>query len=56
MENKNSFMTRKEAAQLLRVSVITLDTYIRSGVFPAYHINRRVLLKENEILDALKIK
>tara|TARA_B110000240_G_C13118090_1_gene291399 strand:- start:232 stop:405 length:174 start_codon:yes stop_codon:yes gene_type:complete len=52
-KKKNEFLTRAEAAQLLRVSIVTLDTYIRKRVVPAYGIGRRVLLKEDEVINAL---
>jgi excisionase family DNA binding protein len=52
-KKKNQFLTRAEAAQLLRVSIVTLDAYIRNRIVPAYGIGRRVLLKKDEVINAV---
>ncbi|MEI7607262.1 MAG: excisionase family DNA-binding protein [Rhodospirillaceae bacterium] len=43
------FLTRCEAARVLRISKITLDRLIRSGGLPAIRIGRRVLLAKGAI-------
>ncbi len=47
------FLTREEASQFLRVTKVTLDNYIKQGTIPAYGIGRRVLLKQEDLINAL---
>ena len=48
------YLTRKETAQLLRVSVVTLNDYCKQGLFPSYRIGRRILFKQNEVEKAVE--
>ena len=43
------FLTRPEAAAVLRIHPITLDRLIRAGRLPAVRIGRRVLLSRSAI-------
>jgi len=48
------FITRKEAAEKLHISLNTLDTYAKDGKVKAYRLGNRVLYKSNEITSALQ--
>lgn len=45
----NEYLTRKEVAKLLRISLVTLHSYTKKGMIPAYRIGCRVLYKFNEV-------
>jgi excisionase family DNA binding protein len=48
------FHTKKEAAKYLRISLPTLDSYIRMGFLEASRIGDRVLISQEAINKALK--
>ncbi|GAB3018601.1 hypothetical protein GCM10027284_42060 [Cyclobacterium sediminis] len=50
---KEIFLTRKEAAEKLRISLVTLNEYSKRGVLKSYLIGGRVLYKESELEDSL---
>ena len=47
-------ITRDETAKLLGVSLVTLHSWIKSGVLVAYRIGNKVRFKENEVYDSLQ--
>jgi excisionase family DNA binding protein len=47
-------LTRKEAANLLGVSLPTLHEYTTRSIIPAYRLGTRVRYKKGEILDCLR--
>jgi excisionase family DNA binding protein len=47
-------ITRDETAKLLGVSLVTLHSWIKSGVLIAYRIGNKVRFKENEVYDSLQ--
>lgn len=47
------FLTRKETAKILRISLPTLNEITKSGVLPGYRLRGRVLYKVSEIDSAL---
>ncbi|MFN8863017.1 MAG: helix-turn-helix domain-containing protein [Flavobacteriales bacterium] len=50
----DELVTRKQAAQLLGVSLPTLHDYTTRGIIPGYRIGTRVRYKKGEILDCLR--
>ena len=48
-----SYLTRKETAKLLNVSLPTLNEYSKSGKIKAYRVGVRVLYKQSEIESSL---
>lgn len=50
----DEFLTRQESADLLKVSITTIDTWRRLGLIKAYRINSRVRFSKAELLDAVK--
>ena len=48
------YLTRSQAAGLLKCSAVTLNTWTKSGKIKAHRIGGRVLYKESEISEALK--
>lgn len=51
---KDGLYRRKEAAQRLRVSTVTLDNWVKIGVINARRIGTRVYFTEKDINEALK--
>ena len=47
------YLTRQEAANLLKVSVTTIHNYCTKGYLKKYSIGRRVLFKRSEVEQAL---
>jgi excisionase family DNA binding protein len=54
MRKKNLFITRKEVADLLKVTLPTTYSWERQGKLKSYQIGRTVRFKEDEVLNALK--
>lgn len=52
--DEDEFLTRQESADLLKVSITTIDTWRRLGLIKAYRINSRVRFSKVELLDAVK--
>lgn len=49
------FISRKEAAKYLNITLPTLHDLTRTGKVPAHRIGRRVLYKTSEIDSSLKM-
>ena len=47
------FLTRKEVAKLLKISLTTLNDWSKQGIVQAYRIGNRVLYKKKEIVDSV---
>lgn len=48
----DTYITRKEAANTLHITLPTLSTYTLDGKVNGYRIGRRVLYKKNEVEQA----
>lgn len=46
-------LTRKEAADKLNISLVTLNDWTKRGMIPAYTIGGRVLYKDSELEQSL---
>ena len=56
-KNEENYLTRKEAATLLNISLPTLTEYTKKGKLIGYRIGARVIYKLSEIENSLqKIK
>ena len=51
---RSKFLTRKEVASLLKISLPTLNELSKSGQLKSYRIGSKVLYKLNEVEDAVK--
>ena len=51
--NKTKYITRKEVAKLLNVTLATLHDWTKLGWIECYKIGRRVLYKESEVIASL---
>jgi len=51
---QEKFLTRQEAADLLRISLPTLTDYVKRGIITANRISNRVLFKRSDIDQSLK--
>ena len=52
-QKQDIYLTRKEAAHRLRVSLVTLTEWVNRSKIKAYKIGGRVLFRENEVEEAL---
>ena len=48
------YLTRKEAAGLLNISLPTLMSYVKKGLLPAQKIGTRVLFDEEKLKECLR--
>lgn len=53
-QKQESFLTRKETAQLFGVSLPTLDEWVKSGIVKAYRIGAHIRFKLTEVESSLK--
>lgn len=52
-EKSDELLTRHEASNILGVSLVTIDKWIRAGILPAKKIKSRIRLFKSDIMDAL---
>lgn len=52
--NPARYMTRKEVADFLHVSLPTLHDWTKTGLIKSYKIGNRVLFKSDEVEESLK--
>jgi len=50
---QKQFLTRQETAEILGISLVTLDSYVKSGFISAYRLGHKVRFKYNDVLKAL---
>ena len=50
----DEYITRKEAADILRISLPTLDKYSIEGIVTKYRFGSKVRYKRNEVLNAIQ--
>ena len=50
---KEKLLTRKETAEYLGISLVTLHTWSKNGTLKAYRIGNKVRYKESEVLASL---
>lgn len=53
MGQNQKYLSREEAAELLRADRTTIDRYARNGKFKKYGIGRKVLFLRDEVEKAL---
>jgi excisionase family DNA binding protein len=51
--DKEKYITRKETAQILGVSLVTIHSWTKTGLINGYRIGTRIRFKESEIMDSL---
>lgn len=52
-ETQPEYLTRKQTAEKLHLSLGTVDQYVKSGLITAYKIGHRVLFKSDEVNTSL---
>ncbi|MDR7672677.1 helix-turn-helix domain-containing protein [Riemerella anatipestifer] len=55
-EDTNNLMQKKEVAEMLRVSLMTINNWTQKGLLTSYRIGNRVVYKKDEVLQSLKAK
>ena len=56
ISSDGDLIDKKEAAQLLKVSLATVDNYRRNGILPSYRIGATIRFKRSEILEVVSSK
>lgn len=51
--NEKEYLTRKDVARKLEITLQTLNDWTRKGLLTAYKIGRRVYYKQSEVNNAL---
>lgn len=51
--NPDLYLTSKETAKMLHMSLTTLSKYCKSGLIPSYRIGRNIRFKKSEIDDLI---
>ena len=54
LDGYHDFLTRKETAELLGVSLVTLNEWTKNGTLPAKRIGTRVRYEKQAVFSALK--
>lgn len=55
-KDQPEYLTRRQAANVLHLSLTTLDTYTRIGILKAKKVGHRVLYRASDINDSLSGK
>jgi len=50
----NFYLTRKEVAEKLRISLVTVDKYTKEGTLQSYRIGGQIRYKANEVEKAFE--
>lgn len=50
---ENTFISRRETANILGISLPTLNDYSKRGLLPSYRIGTRIRYKKEEVLNSL---
>ena len=53
VDNHSELITRKQAAQMLNLSLPTLREYTVRGIVPSYRVGSRVRYKKSEVVNCL---
>ena len=53
-EEHEEYLTRKQVAELLQISLVTLHNWTKKGILTGYRISNKRLYKKSEIIDAIK--
>lgn len=49
----DKLLTRKEAAEMLHISLVTIYNYQREGIIPYARIGGRIYFKKGDIMEAI---
>lgn len=52
----NEYLTRKETAQILGVSLPTLNNWSKRQLLPSYRIASRIRYKKEEVLNSVNLR
>ena len=50
---QKQFFSRQETAQMLGISIVTLDSYIKAGFINAFRLGYKIRFKHSDIMQAL---
>ena len=49
----DKLLTRKEAAEMLKVSIVTISKYQREGILPYARIGHHIYIRKGDIMEAI---
>lgn len=50
---ETDYITRNETAQILGISLVTLNDWTKRGLVPSYRISSRIRYKKEEVLNSV---
>lgn len=53
-EKQDRYLTRQQTAEMLQISLVTLDEYCKKGTIPSYRIGRNIRFKYDEVQGIIK--
>ena len=53
-KEESRYLTRKETAEVLHISLPTLNEYSKRGILKSHRVGSRVLYLESQVLTAIK--
>ena len=51
---EDNYISRKDTAQLLNISLVTLSNWTKKSLLKSYKIGSRVLYKKSEVIESLR--
>lgn len=54
-ETPKLYLTRKEVAAKLRITLVTVDKYTKAGILQSYRIGGQIRYKSNEVDKAFEV-
>ena len=54
VKTENKYLTRKDVAELLSVSCVTIHSWVNKGILKSYRVGNRVYFKSEEVEESLK--
>ena len=52
-QNEPKFISRKEVAELLKITLPTLNVWTKSGILTSYRVGKRILYKSEEVEQSI---
>ncbi|WP_340153440.1 helix-turn-helix domain-containing protein [uncultured Marivirga sp.] len=53
--SENDLLSRQETASLLKISLVTLSEWTKTGILQSYQVGGRVYYKKSEVIQTLRV-
>lgn len=54
--NLNDYVTREEASGMRKVSVRTIDRWLKAGLLPHVRYHRLILIRKQDVTNSMKLR